>query len=260
MQTDIIGVTIGIIGIVIGIAVSYYFYKKSIRIKEPVYSIKSNNLISGNVSTFENLNISYKDYRVQNVTVSKILFYNRGAETITLEDTQTDNRVRIIAKEDVKILDASILQTNFSSNHFWIPSTPLDYTPASEGKEALISFKYLDKNHGAVYQVIHTGTSSENIGVAGDIMGVQAITEVSPDTFTPPPKPVAVIRAIFVWFIVVAAITSMMIVSGMLRTSKEIEISFYGAIIFFALLEIVRYIFKLIREQAFPKGLEKFLE
>lgn len=38
--------------------------------KEPVYSIKSNNLISGSAAALENLNISYKKRKVENLNVA----------------------------------------------------------------------------------------------------------------------------------------------------------------------------------------------
>src|SRR3989304_1944385 len=167
----IINYSIGLIGILIGLATSYYFYKKSIRIKEPVYSIKSNNLISGSASTLLNLYIAYKGYQVENLTVSKILFYNRGAETIHRQDIETINPIRF-SSEICKVLDASILQANNPSNNIRV-----HYDPSN--KNVFLDFDYLDKNQGAVIQIIHTGLSSEYLELNGDIKGVSKITEIS---------------------------------------------------------------------------------
>lgn len=161
-----------LLGLLFSVIFGYYFYRKSIRIKEPVYSIKSNNLISGSVSTLENLNISYKDYKVENLTVSKILLYNRGAETITDQDIDTSDRL-MIASETCDILDASILQVNKPSNNFRI-------TLDKPTQHVYIDFKYLDQNQGAIIQVIHTGLSSDNLYIYGDIMGVEKLSKVDP--------------------------------------------------------------------------------
>jgi len=62
MNTDAINFifgVIGAIGTILGV-IGLVLTVRSIRKKEPVYSIKSNNLISGSASTLENLNVSYK--------------------------------------------------------------------------------------------------------------------------------------------------------------------------------------------------------
>jgi hypothetical protein len=171
-----INYVIGIVGVVlaiVGLIASYYFYKKSVRIKEPVYSIKSNNLISGSASTLHNLNISYKKRRVKNLTVSKILFYNRGAETINRQDIATINPLKI-ASETCTVLDASVLQVNNPANVFKV-------ILEKGSQDVFIDFDYLDKNQGAVIQVVHTGLSSENIGLYGDIKGVEKFVAIAPD-------------------------------------------------------------------------------
>jgi len=172
MTIETILAYVGIALAVIGLIASYYFYKLSIRKKEPIYSIKSNNLVSGSTSTLENLTIAYKKRKVENLTVSKILFYNRGAETINKQELETINRLRI-SSETCRVLDASLLQANNISNNV---SVSYD----KDGNNVFVDFDYLDKNQGAVVQVIHTGLSSKNIGLYGDIKGVQNLRQVDP--------------------------------------------------------------------------------
>lgn len=170
MNADIV---IALVFFIIGLIPTYYFYKKSIRIKEPVYCIKSNNLISGSASTLQNLNISYKDHKVENLTVSKILFYNRGAETIKAEDLETINHLGI-SSQVCDILDGSILQVNNLSNNLRVHYH-------KDSKSVFINFDYLDQNQGAVIQVVHTGLSSNDINLLGDIKGVQKLEQVLPE-------------------------------------------------------------------------------
>ncbi|MCD4751453.1 MAG: hypothetical protein K8R40_00085 [Anaerolineaceae bacterium] len=47
MQTDIVGLLVGVVGILIGTFVSYYFYRKSLRLKAPYWTVRSYNLIQG---------------------------------------------------------------------------------------------------------------------------------------------------------------------------------------------------------------------
>ena len=122
---------IGVILAIVGIALSV----RSIKKKEPIYSIKSNNLISGSVSTLNNLLISYNNQRIENLTVSKILFYNRSSETINKQDIQTINPLTI-SSETCNILDASLLQANYPSNNFIV-------TRDTATEDVSIDFDYL---------------------------------------------------------------------------------------------------------------------
>ena len=96
------GVALGLILAIIGIILQI----RSIRKKEPVYSIKSNNVISCYSSTYKNLTVSYKGEKVENFTVSKVLFFNRGAVTLNRDDIATLNQLRIIA-HGCNILDTT---------------------------------------------------------------------------------------------------------------------------------------------------------
>jgi len=169
MQIDYIGVSIGIVGIFIGVVVSYFFYRKSLRIKEPCWAIRSNNLIQGYSDKFERLRVTFNGEEVENLTITKVLFWNNGTDTIDRHDIETVNKLRIECKNKVKILDVKILACNNPSNQF-------DVTISEDGNFAYIQFDYLDHKQGAVTQVIHTGTSSKDLMVAGDIKGANTLT------------------------------------------------------------------------------------
>jgi hypothetical protein len=165
----------GIVGTglaVVGLIASYYFYKKSIRIKEPVYSIKSTNVISDYASIYENLTVSYKNKKVENFTVSKVLFFNKGAETLNRDDIAKLNPLRI-AITSGNILDTVVLQVNNPSSDF---NVSLDRLSGS----VIIDFEYLNQHQGAVIEVVHTGLSSEDIGVVGDMKEVNGLKGIPP--------------------------------------------------------------------------------
>jgi hypothetical protein len=74
---------------------AYYFYIKSMKQKEPFYYIRSNNLIQDNLSQMSGLNISYSGQKVENLTVSQIIFWNRGSEIINKDDIVISEPLRI---------------------------------------------------------------------------------------------------------------------------------------------------------------------
>ena len=88
----IAGTVVGILGIVAG----YIFYRLSIRTKEPYWSIVSNNLIQDNITQLNDLEVKYKRQKVETVTVSKILLWNKGGETIDrLDITEEIGRAHV---------------------------------------------------------------------------------------------------------------------------------------------------------------------
>lgn len=176
MDTNIIlgtsGVIIGILGLISG----YIFYQRSLKYKEPTWSIKSNNLISGYSKKFKNLKIQYNNNVVEKLTVSKLLFMNAGRETINRDDIAKANRLRVIPIKETQIVDAKVDTCNNESSQFSV-------NISNEDKCAYIDFDYLDHNQGAVFQIIHTGVTSNDIQILGDIKGAKnsVITKIDLD-------------------------------------------------------------------------------
>src|SRR6266545_2886551 len=111
----IVGTVLGVIGLITG----YYFYRKSLRNKEPYVSFKENNLIQGYISKFEGLEVLYRGHKVETLTVSKIIFWNGGAETIHRSDITTTDPIRVVGtNDDVKILDVKIVASNNGASQF----------------------------------------------------------------------------------------------------------------------------------------------
>lgn len=262
-------IVIGAIFFILSLIPAYYFYVKSIRNKEPVCSIKSNNLISGSVSTLDKLLIEYNNQRIQNLTVSKILFYNRGSETISKQDIQTINPL-IISSDTCNIMDASLLQANYPSNNFSV-------TRKIETEDVFIDFDYIDKNQGAVIQIIHTGLSSEDLNINGDIKGVQKLIQVPPEylVITQPMK--SQDKTIWVVAILLAVIFMNSVSKGgylnLIANSTDNPfkgivqiIAFISAISTFALVAVIGanilgFITGLfVPSNKIPEGLEKFAE
>lgn len=167
MQTDIVGLIVGVAGILIGIIVSYCFYRKSLRLKEPYWAIRSNNLIQGYRTKIDFLKVFFKDEDVENLTISRVLFWNDGADTIDKQDLNTANPLQIVGLNNSRILDVKVLASNNSSSQFKVS--------LEENECVYVDFDYLDENQGAVIQIVHTGKSSRDIEVVGDIKGVKEL-------------------------------------------------------------------------------------
>lgn len=170
MET-IINYSIGILGLILAV-VGIYLTIRSNKKKEPVFSIRSNNVISDYSSKFRGLTVSYKRQKVASFTVSKVLIYNRGNDTIDRQDITPRSPLRIVGLEG-SILDARVLQTNNDSSDFKV-----NLDRANDW--ITLDFEYLNMNHGAVIEVIHTGSSSADLAVLGDIKEVQRLLRIDP--------------------------------------------------------------------------------
>jgi hypothetical protein len=153
-----ISVIIGLIGIIFAII----FYIKSRKRKELCWIIISNNLIQESRNTIQSLSIRYKSKLISNLTVSKILFWNRGNETIYKCDLETINPLKIICKNN--ILTSEVIHKNNPSDNIRIIT--------EKHKLSIIKFDYLNPRDGFILQVIHDGVSSNDITLQGDIIGV----------------------------------------------------------------------------------------
>ncbi len=264
MQIDYVNYALGILGVIlaiIGIALSI----RSIKKKEPIYSIKSNNLISGSVSTLNKLLISYNNQKIENLTVSKILFYNRGSETINKQDIQTINPLRV-SSESGNILDASIIQVNHVSNNFYLNN--------DDEHDISFGFDYLDIGQGAVIQIIHTGLASEDLNIDGDIKGVQRLIQVPSDKLTSAKPMTKNDRRFLTAVLICGGITTYLFLfdKSLLNSSFTsypwmigvlvlVILVLGGAGIIIFILWTIAYILSLFYAQnSIPKGLEKFAE
>jgi hypothetical protein len=154
----------------LGVIATIYFYFKSVRKKEPTFSIRSINLIKDKINKIKGLEIKYQEEKIQNLSISKIAFYNNGKETIKSTDVASKNRIRIEITKENKILDSDIIFEKNKANNFNI----------NLKKNIIeIDFDYFDYGEGIVIQIVHTGKSNEDLTIYGSIHGVKNLKEKS---------------------------------------------------------------------------------
>jgi hypothetical protein len=158
------GVVIGLIAVVIGL-IALVLYLKDRKVKKPRYEVRSYNIIRDFEAKTVPLDISYLGKDVGNVTISKVLFWNAGNETIKWEDVASAEPISISVVGGYTILYAKTIGVKNTANKI--------EEPERRGEASVVvKFEYLDKDDGAVVQLVHTGNSSEDIQVAGTIKGI----------------------------------------------------------------------------------------
>lgn len=155
----------------LGLIASTIFYLKSLKYKELRYILKTYNLIKDYSSRFSNLSIKYNGEEVKNFSVSKIIFWNNGKETIDGSDITKIEPLTISIGKDNKILDANIIQTNNQASQIAITEIKDNYL--------IINFEYLDYLNGVGINIIHNGLDLMDFKITGKIKGLRKIKEVS---------------------------------------------------------------------------------
>jgi hypothetical protein len=194
---------------IVGIVLAYIFYRRSQRTKEPCWVIRNTTLVQGYSAHLTNLNVLYNDKSVENLSVSRLCIWNNGNDTIDHADISNVNPLKITPKDGVKILDTKLL----CANH---PSSELAVNLSQDGLSALITFEYLDQGQGGVIQIVHTGITSDDVSVFGDIKGAKPLKRKrirvfrylplpTSDSFDKRVKP-AIRRRIFALFFLLAGI------------------------------------------------------
>jgi hypothetical protein len=156
---------------IIGVLLTYYLYRKSI--KEPIacYSINSMNVIDADRSASSigkklTLNYEDEDKPVSRLCAANITFWNGGNLLLERETLLQSHPLRISLKSG-EILEATIVTNPNSECDCRILSAPVNYP-----NSVPLDFKFLDRGNGIVVRVLHTGLSSE-IEVVGKLKGVR---------------------------------------------------------------------------------------
>jgi hypothetical protein len=247
MTTDIL---IAALFFILGLIPAYYFYKKSIRIKEPVYSIRSSNIIS---ETFTDLVVSYRGREIERFTFSTILFFNRGAMAIDGNDISSRRPLRIVPK-DCNILEATVLIYNN-------PSNGITLNADEEQGGYRIDFEYLNQDDGAILVILHDGISSENLDVVGDMKEVRSLRRIPPGWLkaASPPDPVNNVVSIVIVFLgVMSALALLLPISETVRDWFRVGLVYFSCLAIAPVVGLVVSLVRRSRRVVIPKGLESF--
>lgn len=247
----------------LSILTSIYLFLKSKKRKEPVYDKRSINVISDAIKKHDGIEINYKGEKIENLTITKIAFWNDGNDTIDALDQAPTDKLSILIDEGFSILESEVLFQSNQSNNIQIAHT--------ENKIKII-FDYLDAKQGGIIKLIHTGKSSSQINLNGTFKGSRKLRRVYSRTvnlstiwnFFPPffrrffyptrRKELKLLEVLFPWTTFVMAI--------MFGIAYFISDHSLGYKLFYILFFIVSILiaFNTIGKKSMPKGFEIFFD
>jgi hypothetical protein len=159
------GLLIGLLGLGIGafsLLLTYLFYKKSLRVKIPLFAIESRGPIGGLPPELSKLCLRYDNKPINYFTSSRIAIWNAGKETISKDDVV--GSVKICPEEGYSFLDARIITSTNATNNFKI-----DFSP----EMVKVDFDYIDKDQGCCIEIYHNGKTSWSLNLNGTVKGAE---------------------------------------------------------------------------------------
>jgi hypothetical protein len=152
----------------LGVFFAPYFYFREKRHKVPFYIVRTINLLRESIQKINTVEITYLGKKIENLSISKIAFWNDGRETINSNDVASADTIKILIDNNFVFLDAQIIFQTKEANKFEIQI-------ADDKKSINITFDYIDYKEGMVLQVFHNGNVSENISIGGTVKSVKKI-------------------------------------------------------------------------------------
>jgi len=154
----------------------YSYFKEKVKRKSPCYRIKSSAQIDSRLSINDKLKILYNDTQIENLTLSKIILWNSGGDTISSADVIREKPLRIEIDSNYTILECSVRDINNRGNGFQVIYSP-------DGKKVDIAFEFFDCMEGAIFTLLHTG-ASKNLKLSGSIRSVKSMKDVDKQNIT----------------------------------------------------------------------------
>jgi hypothetical protein len=144
-----------------GAIIAYYIGYRS---KEPMWCIRTSTLLRNSIHSHKNLSILFDNKEVTTLSVSRIAIWNHGKKVINnMMDKIAGEELKIVPSKKTKILETSIIANNNQTQG----NKNISGFEIRETEDHMIEFDTMEKNHGCVIQVIHTGAGSKDIKIRG---------------------------------------------------------------------------------------------
>jgi hypothetical protein len=161
MVIDIFSTLIGVIATALVSVVIVLLTKKERKLG---YRIWTQNVIGGLTQKVPALTITFGGKKIDHLSVSRLLLWGVGRETILARDVAPSDAIRLRMIGKGQILAVQQIQENNKVNQF---RSTLDEVAGT----VTISFDFIDKDNGVVLQLLHTAESSKDFEIRGTVIG-----------------------------------------------------------------------------------------
>lgn len=196
---------------VAGLGGTWYFYRKGRREKAPVWAWETYSAFGGGLPS--RFKLVFGSQEVQRVSVTRIVFWNSGRETI--RETDIAEPLQFTFPEGCQVLEVE--QESVSRPQIAMVS---ELSP----DHVRLKFTFLDFNDGAAILVRHNGDSSTKPAARGTIVGVprgiRLLGRIR-DFRRKPPSKVRIAVSVLTWLGALGyAFAVLLLVTGFLKNSE----------------------------------------
>lgn len=218
---------------VLSVVLAIYFFLKSRKFKQPFCVISNRNVIDSSISRTPGLSVKYNGEKVNHLSVSTVVFWNAGRETIRGEDIPQNTPFEITTKNGALIYRVENKFNKRDANSF-------ESAVSEDKKKISLSFDFFDQNDGFVLDVVHSGKSGGDLNLAATFMGSKPLTQRASLAFHNWPKPIAemlssefrIILALFLFFF--TPLVGLDQIIGL--TPISYQLNYYGQIVSYVIL------------------------
>ena len=143
--------------------IAYYFYKRSTRKKEVLYTKVNVKIIQNCNKKISDFVSKYKNNSVDSIRVTRYLLWNNSSQAIRKNDIAPRDPLQFSVTSGYEILGAKIIYPKNSLNGFMLSELK------KTNNFTKLSFDFINENEGVIIQIIHTG-KTKNIYFSGTII------------------------------------------------------------------------------------------
>jgi hypothetical protein len=163
-ELAVIGLIVGVIGILIGILTSYYFYLRARERIEPRYFLQHEPLLGSSSGAMKEVSLRFKGNEVTNLNRCILVIWNKGKRTLLRSAVVDTDKVRVRLPEGCKGLGVGVAKTT---------RPVIGLTASIDKSETVVTvdFDFLDKDDGGLIEILYQGDPKLKPKLAGTIMG-----------------------------------------------------------------------------------------
>jgi hypothetical protein len=163
MSGNTLNLVLAAAGIVVGGAVSYYFYRITKKERRPVYVVSGYIVVQGDEKL--DIEVRYKGHEVPMVSKTVIAFWNAGREPIRRADLLENHPLTVKLPKGTKLLDGRVTATTRSE---------IDFAcfPDERYRGLKLGFSFLNHQDGGAIEILHTSDDPWDVDIEGAIVGV----------------------------------------------------------------------------------------
>ncbi len=162
---------VGIIGTsvsIVAIALAIFYGIKATKEKKAVWAYSTYRYIGKGTGAPPELKVSFGNIEVEQVCITRIIFFNKGREVIRKNDITEKIAISL---PEVIILRAPIV--------YCISKAQNKFALEQKGQSVFLDFEYLGHYDGAAIEILHNGNSDIKPKISGNIIDSE-IKNISP--------------------------------------------------------------------------------